>query len=254
MFKKILWMAGGLVLVSTAIVWAADGATTMMPEGAPQITMVSPSGATTMDAYRWPKFQGGSNDNVACANWLKNKLSLTPRLPRVGYPNQPVITTNPSAFGAIGGLNTVVAVAEEYRGTATVMINWTVRVEGEATAINPWTGKGGWCHPWHGTIDESFVGGLVSTQLFVDEKPLGLPANMTLPDGGIVTSENKTDPTISGSYVIKPSDFAGNVFPATFKVTIKWQNDTCMKIVSPNGFRSMVITMVPQGYDAQGNQ
>ncbi len=216
-----------------------------------------------MDAYRWPKFQGGSNDNAACANWLKNTLSLTPRVPRVSYPNTPV-NTEPTVFAPIG-LEYTLPVPAEYRTTATVMVNWTVRVEGvsEGGVINPWSGAGGWCHPWHGTLDESYVGGQVMTQLFVGGNKLGLPANMTLPDGGVVTSINISDPTISGSYVIKPQDFcpAANPncsnpqLPAELQLSVQWKNDSCMKVKSQQGFRNMIVTFVPQGAGGQsGNE
>lgn len=249
MFKKILLVTMGVFWVGTTALWAQDTGTSMVAETAPEIITVEVSGPAEIPAYRWPQFEPVSDDNPACALWLKDKLSMTPREPRVAYPDNPVQTTSPGAWVNIPSLSTTVNVKPEYRSSATVMITWTMRVEGEAENINPWTENGGWCHPWHGTINESFAGGLVSSQLFVGEnsQELGLPANLTLPDGGIVQSINIVDPTILGSYVIKPTDFPGNVFPATFNVQIKWRNDTCMKVVSPEGFRSMVVTIVPQG-------
>lgn len=57
-----------------------------------------------------------------------------------------------------------------------------------------------------------------------------------------------TDPTITGSVVLKPSDFASGKFPETeMQLNVQWNNDTCMTIRSKKNFRSMIVTLLPQG-------
>lgn len=237
MFRKTLFMFGALILTGATGVWAADGMVTQIgSEEPPQIITVSPTADASIPACRYPKFEaGGTDDNPTCAAKLRSSaISLAPRS-----------GTCPSAYETVLGMEKDVAIPAAYRGTATVMVNWTLRVEGVSSPVNPWTE--GLCSPWHGTSIESFPGGKVSTRILVNNKALGLPADMTLPDSGIVQVTNTSDPTISGSYVVKPTDFQDGQLPATLNVKVQWNNDTCMVAKSQDGFRSMVITMVPQG-------
>ncbi len=247
MIRKELFISMVMVLASATGVWAA-GETMIVAEGSPQIiSVVGSVGNAEIAACRYPQFiEGGSNNNPECAARLRSPaISLAPRR-----------GTCPSALQPIQGLEQNVSIPVEYLGTASVMVNWTVRVEGVSEPLNPQDFCG---RTFGGTMRQSFPGGKVSTRLLTikdgKETVIGLPAEMTLPDSGIVTTTSIADPTISGSYVIKPKDFCPGTnkdclnpkLPRTLNVKVYWSNDTCMKVQSRAGFRSMVITMVPQG-------
>ena len=75
---------------------------------------------------------------------------------------------------------------------------------------------------------------------------MGKPSKMTIPNGGSGVSARTSDPTHSGSYLLKPSDFNG-VFPDTVKIKIYWKNDTSLDVISKAKYRSLIVTVLPQG-------
>ncbi|MDD5493021.1 MAG: hypothetical protein PHV60_10155, partial [bacterium] len=101
------------------------------------------------------------------------------------------------------------------------------------------------CTPWHGSSNQRFPGGQVLTQLYINGKPLGKPAALTIPDAGTSSINQPHDPTLTGSCLVSRGDFTTGAFPENMDIEIRWYNDTSMKIVSPKSMRNLLITFVP---------
>ena len=306
MYRKFLFLVGAMTLVMTTIVWAEDGVKTdTLPEGSPQITTVTPQDTEAIiDRCRYPRFEySPENDHPACERLLRKDVSLTP-IPVV-IDNVVYSQSCPSAWQAVNGLTQSVIVPPEYRKTASLMVTWTIRVEGLSPVIHIgppdhiYDGTTEICGYWHGTSIQSFPGGKVQTRLMVNgtQMPVDFTASLTLPDGGgsqtvqsptcgngildpgedcDLTSPSKlcppyadgtpgpacnmmscscksvtppiVDPTITGSVVLKPTDFSEGKFPdGAMQLGVQWNNDTCMTIRSQKNFRSMIVTVLPQG-------
>ncbi|MGA2775242.1 MAG: hypothetical protein ABSE81_04195, partial [Candidatus Omnitrophota bacterium] len=128
-----------------------------------------------------------------------------------------------------------------------VLITWTMRIEGSGKAINPQTNICGM--RWGGTVTETFKGGQVYSQAYVDYgngfQAVGREAGMTIPDAGAVVEKVVMDPTHSGSCVLKAADAPGGKFPATIKVQIYWKNDSSLLVTSKADYRSLIVTVLP---------
>ena len=307
MYTKVLLFVGAVILATITVVWAEDGVKTdTLPEGAPQVTTVTPQDTeAVIGLCRYPRFEySPENDHPACEKLLRTHVSLTP-MPIVVdgtvYPQ-----TCPTAWQPILGLTQTITVPAEYRSTASLMVTWTVRVQGSSlpvpigpTIYDPVQGAL-ICAWWHGTSIQSFPGGLIQTRLVVNrtQMPADFTANLTLPNGGGQVSTqspncgngildpgeqcdpasptNKdcppypdgtpgpkcntmsclcksitpviVDPTITGSVVLRPTDFSGGRFPDDpLQLVVQWNNDTCMTVHSKPNFRSMIVTVLPQG-------
>ncbi len=167
------------------------------------------------------------------------------------------------------GLSGEIEISPGYEESAKALFTWTVRVEGSIPKDSDHR-KGGrllsgisvWpvlCHPWHGTSYQDYEGGQVKTQLYIKDASgggsadddnyvaVGEPVEMTVPPTGKskVAITTVSDPTLTGSYVLKPSDFNSEALPNKIEYRLKWANHTALRIKSPAGERSLVVTVMP---------
>jgi len=243
MYKNIFAAFLLCVIVSPAL--AEE--TTMPVNPTPVTEQVLGEDEATLPAAKFPKFSN-EGDNATCKEYLEatypDGLSLAPICTKSKYGDGTQIGECPD-YALIPGMEKAsFAIPEAYRKTATVLVTWTIRVEGYGTegyVIWPQL-----CDSWHGTSEQSFPEDVVKTRLYVNNTLLGQDAVMTIPAGNSVTLTQVNDPTHTGSYLIKPGDFGGEL-PATLDIELKWINETSMKIVSPAKMRSMLITLTPIG-------
>ncbi|MFA5319664.1 MAG: hypothetical protein WC418_00550, partial [Candidatus Omnitrophota bacterium] len=221
--------------------------TTMSVNPTPVTEQVLGTDEATLSPAKFPKFSN-EGDNAACKEYLEAEypdgLSLAP-ICTVSKDGDGTKIGECLDYTLIPGMKkTGFVIPEAYRKTATVLVTWTIRVEGYGTE-----GYVIWpklCSSWHGTSEQSFPEDVVKTRLYVNDTLLGQDAVMTIPAGNSVTLTQVNDPTHTGSYLVKPGDFGGEL-PATLDIELRWINETSMKIVSPASMRSMLITLTPIG-------
>lgn len=243
MCRKILMFVVFCIMVSPA--FAEE--TTMAVNPAPVTEQVLGETEATLSPAKFPKFSN-EGDNAACKEYLEAEypdgLSLAPicTVSELGDGTQ---VGECQDYTLIPGMEKVgFEIPEAYRKTATVLVSWTIRVEGYGTegyVIWPQL-----CSSWHGTSEQSFPKDVVKTRLYVNGILLGQEAVMTIPAGNSVSLTQVKDPTHTGSYLVTPDDFGGEL-PATLDIQLKWINETSMNIVSPADMRSMLITLTPIG-------
>ncbi|NLE64731.1 MAG: hypothetical protein GX606_02305 [Elusimicrobia bacterium] len=215
---------------------AADAGVTIATETAPAVFVSSPSTtAASVEAYRYPVFGESSSDNEACAEKLRTEYSLAP------------ISAERGGFFSVPGVSLEISRKKDdtinYGTDSSLLITWIIRVEGEASPINPFPTL---CSPWHGSILQSFPAGKVTTRIDINGKKVPITAEMTLPDAGMVNQITISDPTITGSYVLTPDFFSSGRLPDKIVITMEWQNDTSMKAVSRSGFREIKAMVIPK--------
>jgi len=133
----------------------------------------------------------------------------------------------------------------DYPLTSKVLVTWTIRVEGECET---YLIGHNFCDIFKGDIDVSCRKDNVKSYLFVNGAQMGPAYTIEMPP-----TRNKThqvDPTLTGSYLIKPENFSKNAsgeyeMPAVLKLQIKWENFTSMRITCPSGMRSMIVHVMP---------
>ncbi len=248
MRSKILAFIAFCVMVSPAL--AEKAAMSVNPS--PVTEQVLGTTEATLSPAKFPKF-ANEGDNAECKEYLEAEypdgLSLAPicTVSKLGDGTQ---VGECQDYILIPGMEKAsFEVPEAYRKTATVLVTWTIRAEGYGTdgyLISPQL-----CSSWHGTSEQSFPEDVVKTRLYVNDKLLGQDAVMTIPAGKTTTVSQPapppaSDPTHTGSYLIKPGDFGGEL-PATLDIQLKWINETSMKVVSPANMRSLLITLTPIG-------
>ena len=237
--KKIVWCLA-ILLCLPILAFCSDTLTTSI-EGVPQVfqpTDANLSGDRTLPAARWMEFTECKGE-TACCTKLSN-ISLT-----LKSGTEPV-------FSAIDGMVVKISIDDLYQASGSILITWTLRVEGNEsteTSISPWKNI---CSSWHGTVVETYRGGQVYSQAYVsvdgtNYKAVGQQLGMTIPDGTTVTNITTHDPTHTGSYLLKASDsiFSDGKLPATVWIKIYWANDTSRPIISKEGYRSLVVTLLP---------
>ncbi|MFH0918009.1 MAG: hypothetical protein V1830_02635 [Candidatus Omnitrophota bacterium] len=220
------------LLCCSGLAAAQEGLSTKA-EAVAKVFQVTPEGAISLLASRWMQFSNCAGEAECCA--ILAGKSLT-------YKN------GPPPFTATD-LALAVQIDEAYRTKGSILITWTLRIEGQdGEVINPWKTL---CGAWHGSVTETFKGGQIYSQAYVsttgsgsDFVAKGQPASMTIPDGGSKEVININDPTHSGSYLLKPSDFGGK-FPAKVWISIYWKNDTSMIVTSSDKYRSLIATLLP---------
>ncbi|MFA5276654.1 MAG: hypothetical protein WC417_07170 [Candidatus Omnitrophota bacterium] len=214
---------------------------TAKTEAIPKIFQVSPADSTSLVASRWMAFSNCNGEKACC-----DILIGTPSKKGASLTYKSGIAPS---FTAVDGMVLEVPTENAY----SVLITWTLRVEGESgKAINPWRNL---CGSWHGSITETFKGGDVYSQAYVDYNDgrglhgVGPIAGMTIPDGGSITANYPHDPTHSGSCLIKASDkdVPDGKFPAKTKIQIFWKNDTSLDVTSKANYRSLIVTVLPVG-------
>lgn len=227
---KVLSVLLVALLCFSASAFAQEGLSTK-PEAVPKVFQVTPTKVAALPASRWMQFSDCKGE-VACCATLKNKSLQY----KEGEP----------PFSEIPGLAIEVPVDQAYRANGSILITWTLRIEGQTgEIINPWMNLCSW---WHGTVVETFKGGQVYSQAYVDigsgYKPMGQASQMTVPDGGGGTQTTVYDPTHSGSYLLKASDIQGGL-PEKVKIKIYWKNDTSLIVTSKAKYRSLIVTVLP---------
>jgi hypothetical protein len=228
---KVLSVLLVALLCFAGVAFAQEGLTTKV-EAVPQVFQVTPATNATLAASRWMQFSNCAGEGACCATLAAKSLQYIN-----GAPN----------FTEVPGLSIEVPIDPAYRTSGSILVTWTMRVEGENNGglINPWQTL---CDVWHGSVTETFKGGQVYSQAYVDLgdgfKPAGQISSMTVPDGGSGVSVNVNDPTHSGSYLLKPG---ANGFPAKVKIKVYWKNDTSLKLISQSKYRSLIVTVLPTG-------
>ncbi|MFH0918010.1 MAG: hypothetical protein V1830_02640 [Candidatus Omnitrophota bacterium] len=227
-----------------SLAFAREDLTTNV-EAVAKVFQVTPPGVATVAESRWMQFLDCTGSTACCSTL--SSLSLE-------YKN------GPPQFTPVAGLVLNVPVDQAHRASSNILITWTVRIEGHGKIVNPW---GSLCSKrQYGRVMETFKGGDVYSQAYIDMGPgfgyqaFGQPAKMTVPDGGggVVVNipepppeprDPPSDPTNSGSCLLKPSDFPGGSLPATVKIMVYWKNDTSMSISSSANYRSLNATVLP---------
>lgn len=251
-----------LFLATTGLLSAEQVNTQFL--AAPNTLSIKGTDVAELEATRWPQMSSKS-DNTNC----DYKIS--------GMSN--TCKGNCIDFTTIKDLVKEYTVPADYRKTATVVVNWALRVEGEeGPCPNPYKDLS--CNPYHGRNTCEYPPREVRSCLYVDGKPLGQEAVMTIPGGDPIIMDassppsprrgfnkcrkrlgdewddktghhvwtkrtNCWDPTVTGSAVIKPSFFSGEEFPETIKIEIRWRNDTSMNVRSLADYHSMEIIFLP---------
>ena len=186
---------------------------------------------------RWPIFTSFQTDNPSCANKLKAWSGL--KLSDTGY------SAAKSARSILNAkINFKQDIGDAYKKTAKVIVTWTVRVEAYTVIINPWSSPyGRLCSPWHGTSNESFPGGDITTSLSANGVKKGADVAMTFPALGGGSNSNPSDPTITGSVTLTPADFGGE-FPQVIQLDVNLLNDTIGSSVKVPAYMSTLTAFV----------
>ncbi|MEK6567218.1 MAG: hypothetical protein AABZ27_00585 [Candidatus Omnitrophota bacterium] len=169
-----------------------------------------------------------------------------------GVPKESIKDLAEGEYQAIPGLSGTVQMAAGYRNITKGLFTWTVRLEASSRilAVFPYL-----CSPFHATVDEEFPAGPLKTQLYVKGTKypsdgdgfasVGQIAEMTVPSSGRGGVRNIGDPTITGSYLLVPADFATGRVPLSVDFEVRWYNETSMRIKSPKNQRNLVVTVFP---------
>ena len=270
--KRIFF--SGMIFMSLFIISSGFGADETVTSPGKVLTVEEWTG--TDDAYlgptMFPNFYRDVSENPRCADYLMDgdtdtrpdwnngtgKDRWTPTRSIGKYvPTKEEASTEKLEKGeyqGIPGLLGTVKPAKGYRKTTKILFTWTVRLEGynEPLAVWPFI-----CDPHHGTSYQEFPPGSLKTQLYVKgtkyQSPfddgyaqVGQIAEMTVPSSGKGTTfSNSSDPTITGSYALLPSDFVGGRIPLEVVFEIRWYNETSMKLKSPGKQRNVIATVFP---------
>lgn len=151
-------------------------------------------------------------------------------------------------------------IGRAYKKDTKIFVTWTVRLVGEATFIPLWRSNRdplkGLCKViantgWHGYVYQEFTGGEARTRLMVNGTQRGNEAIMSIPFKGGSGVYTPSDPTITGSALLKAEDFGGE-FPNVLNLDVQWENNTSLTLTSPldaegNTTRNLIITIMPVG-------
>jgi hypothetical protein len=254
-------------------VYAAEKAQ-MLVEAPPETTQKTGTTDASLPFGRFPKFiVKGTTDNPLCEQWIADNLSNAPACFATIQTDKATSAALKSCvagnkytpYGAGGNtatwsayncdfvdvpelVITNYAIPAEYRKTANLLVTWTIRLEGTATPLALWPTL---CSPWHGVTVQDFPAGDVVTQLSVSTSNKGVfpiignQFSLTIPYGGSVVSAQPWDPTLTGSYLITPADFGGEMPESFTRIAIQWRNNCAMPIKSPAGRRNILITLMP---------
>ena len=169
------------------------------------------------------------------------------------------VTVDDEDFYDLAGLKGEIEISPGYEKLGKILISWTVRVVGNIPKdCDHYTGTkvrgiAVWpvlCHPWHGISYQDYEGGQVKTRLYISQDnktyfAVGKTVEMTVPP---LVSKVKvgtgSDPTLTGSCMLSPDDFGGEL-PKTIQYKLKWSNHTALRIKSPGKQRNLVVTLMP---------
>lgn len=182
------------------------------------------------------------------------------------------ITVGEDDYYDLADLSGEIKIEPGYKTQGKILFSWTVRVEGfNPEDVDHYTGEmvngiAVWpvlCMPWLGTSHQDYSGGQVKTQLYVagvkaeegKEKDgegyaaVGEPVEMTVPAPkdkvSVVSHMPPSDPTLTGSFLLKPEDFPDDKLPDVIYYKLKWSNHSAIRIMSPKGQRSLGYTLMP---------
>lgn len=230
----------------------------------PEATTVTTEAEATLPPAFYPKFtdfQGGTDD--ACEAYLKTPYdgdgTEADKIAQNGLSGAPIDMISNMGDGKASGVakdfETIpglvienFAIPEENRKTAKIKFTWTVRVENDTTAVQ--TVRGHLCKAWRGSTTQTFDEGPAQTALFIDDAQKGEQACITMP-GKVMTAVQmppppRSDPTITGVFLLSPAHFEGSSLPATIaKIEVRWKNETSMNLFSPVGEANLVIEFIP---------
>jgi len=179
-----------------------------------------------------------------------------------GLPKESEQDLAEGEYQAIPGLSGIVETTKGYRNITKILFTWTVRLEASSRILAVWPYL---CSPFHATVSQEFLAGPLKTRLYAKSSvsgngiknadtgsyvvneyvPLGQVAEMTVPSSGKGMVRNIGDPTITGSYVLLPTDFAEGRVPEEVYFEVRWYNETSMRIKSPKNQRNLVVTVFP---------
>ncbi|MBU1112819.1 MAG: hypothetical protein KKH93_02950 [Candidatus Omnitrophica bacterium] len=252
-----------LGLLILPCVYAETGDSSAQSAVAPLLLPVAPQNSTSCAATRYPDFYSWEPGNAACGRYVDDHYSLRRRAP-LGTPDagyfgyyvdldasgNEVFTRIPGdgEYVSMSGLSTAINFEilglSQYKKTAKITINWTVRIEGSVHPEELWRKHDPWyCPGWTGKSYQRFPEGNAYTRLFVEGVARGSLATMTVPSAGeAVTGFKAVDPNITGSVVLTPDMFNGE-FPEELNVEVKWYNDTAMDLTAYD--RNLIITIIP---------
>jgi hypothetical protein len=262
MKRIVAGLLAGAALLSASLLFAQQGSVGVSPM--PSVIQ-APDSAVNADVYygptSWPLFSNCQTDNPTCGAWLINTLGGTNIN---GAPAAQAVMSMP------------VNIPSAYLTTANLLVTWTLRVvafqwksavnsvtgaslDNGLSTVNAWrTDHNGnnlsscngqcLCTWWHGTIDETFPGGNITSYLYVNGQNLGQAA-MTFPSLGSGSNTNVSDPTITGSVALTPATFGGT-YPvdASGNLTLQlmWVNSTTGSgVVAPAYMRTMTVFVDP---------
>jgi len=225
---------GGFVVFVMACAFQIPGAYAaetgaMRANLAPEVTEIKGEGAIHLAAVLTHTYTG------ACAHLFSS--------------NQP-IGGSPSGPTKISDLITTIKIPEAYRTSAKVLVTWTLRVEGTCRDLSE-KRESTECE---GITTLSCPKGNVNSVLYVNDKLMEPPYVIEVPGGSGGSIELYPpppppisflhDPTLTGTYLIKPADFGG-ALPAELKIQVAWQNFTALDITCPDGMRNLITHLMP---------
>lgn len=184
------------------------------------------------------------------------------------------VSAGEDEYYGLAGLSGEVKIDPGYETQGKILFSWTVRVEGfNPEDVDHYTGEkvngiAVWpvlCERWRGTSHQDYGSGQVKTQLYVlgvkteDGKPeyededgyaaVGEPVEMTIPAPkdkvSVVSHMPPPDPTLTGSFLLKPGDFPDAKLPSVIYYRLKWSNRSAVRIKSPEDQRNLVVTIMP---------
>lgn len=228
---KVLNLVLAVLLACVSLVYAEKLATKV--DLAPKVFTVTPQNSRAdLVPSLYPEFSNCTGESDCCGylGGLSNSL-----------------ISGKGAFSQVPGLSYALTVPEGYRANGSVLVAWTIRIEASDPGLyGIWPGL---CkdngYGFHGSVNQTFKGGLVQSQANIQGKLLGNPSEMTIPDGGSGTVTVVSDPTHSGSYVVKAADFTDGKLPASIDIKVYWKNNTSRNIFSLANYRSLIITLLP---------
>lgn len=260
--------------VSVTVCYAGD---TTMKANMPAQTVVKQGGAKLeIPPARYPQFVSGVTWDNECKNYLAAEnvdgkadgnnvaiggMSLAPIYLKSKFA--PEYSLGPAAeFKEVEGLRIEkYDIPEEYRESTKIVVSWTMQVIGRTPTDQQQDmiemRLCAWEHPDGAesyTFNRKYPGGFqVKTKLHVEADCTigGVPkANfmgtefiLSLPEGSAV-QQHVTDPTVTGSVILKPSDFGGK-FPPEMNLSVYWKNDTPLYVFTPSNSRQMTVNIVP---------
>jgi hypothetical protein len=250
--KRVIFLVL-IVLLFQVCAYAAGNSGQVPANQAPTVTeIIGDKTDAVLGPAFYPRFYDIAtvNGDTACEPYLINTLSLAPICTpsSLGNGNR---MGECKDFTTVDGLKTDLEVPLAYRKSAKILIAWTVRIDGYKKKYPVHSDL---CKNWYGDLKEEFPKGTVKTALYINNNKFGIDITMEVPTAGYSTvhempppppSSGGFDPTLTGTYVLKASDFGGE-FPAVLKdVEIRWKNETTMRLESAKGNRRMMINFMP---------